>query len=122
MPHASPTIFDRQLLRVRQRRARALGAGDFPHRPRRRRSCRAAVAVLRQFELAVDLGTPTDAVRRVLGERQSRDALPPRRRPGRAMDSLRVAADEEALPSPTARSIWWYRRWRCNSSTTCPAR
>ena len=39
---------------------------DLPDRPGGRRAGRAAAAVLRQFERAVDLGTPTDAVRRVL--------------------------------------------------------
>ena len=62
----SPVVFDRDLLRARRRRAAALGpatflidyvAKDFSDR---------LAAVLRRFELTVDLGTPTDAIRRVL--------------------------------------------------------
>ena len=64
----SPTIFDRRLLRARQQRARALGAETFLiDRVAAELGERLAV-VLRQFERAVDLGTPTDAVRRVLAE------------------------------------------------------
>ena len=53
-------------------------------------------AVLRRFDLAADLGTPTDAVRRALAERRrhahrGRSAARDRR-------ALAVAADEEALP------------------------
>jgi len=58
----NPLVFDRALLRRRQARARALGfetflidrvASDLADR---------LGAVLREFEVAVDLGTPTDAV------------------------------------------------------------
>src|SRR5208282_335459 len=60
---ASPMIFDRALIRRRRRRAAALGpatflldrvAGDLAER---------LAAVLRRFDLAVDLGTPGEAVR-----------------------------------------------------------
>ena len=56
--------------------------------------------MLRQFERAVDLGTPTDAVRRALAA-SGKVGTHRRRRAGRASarrGSLRVAADEEALP------------------------
>ena len=93
------TIFDRSLLRARQRRARELGfetflidrvAGELGER---------LSAVLRQFDRAADLGTPTDAVARVLAEsgkvatlvRAAHDADGDGSR-------LRVDADEEALP------------------------
>ncbi len=76
----SPTIFDRKLLRARQ--ARALDARA------RRRSCWIAsteemgerlAVVLRQFDRAADLGTPTDALRRVLADqRQDRHHRRPR--------------------------------------------
>ena len=74
MPH--PLIFDRRLLRARRARAAALDpatflvervADDFAGR---------LSAVLRKFDLAVDLGTPTDAVRRVLADRVGQ-SLPP---------------------------------------------
>ena len=63
---ARPTIFDRPLIDARKRRAAALGpatflldrvAGDLAER---------LSAVLRSFENAADIGTPTDAVRRAL--------------------------------------------------------
>jgi SAM-dependent methyltransferase len=82
MPH--PVIFDRRLLRVRRARAAALGpvtflldrvAGDVADR---------LSAVLRTFDVAVDLGTPTDAVRRAIA--------------GRVGTIAAVVADEEALP------------------------
>jgi len=96
---ASPTIFDRRLLRARQQRARALGpetflldrvAGELGER---------LSAVLRQFERAVDLGTPTDVVRRVLaasGKVATIVAAEPDAR--HQTPALSVAADEEALP------------------------
>ena len=95
----NPTIFDRSLLRVRQHRARALGAETFLiDRVAAELGERLAV-VLRQFERAVDLGTPTDAVRRALvesGKVTTVISAAPAVGPGDA--SLRVAADEEALP------------------------
>jgi SAM-dependent methyltransferase len=96
MPEA-PVIFDRMLLRTRRRRAQALGpatflldrvAGDLSDR---------LDAVLRRFETAVDLGTPTPAVRRALrtkaavGQMIAVDALAP------ADGGLAIVADE-ALP------------------------
>jgi SAM-dependent methyltransferase len=90
----SPTIFDRKLLRARQQRALALGpatflidrvAGDLADR---------LGAVLRQFGRAVDLGTPTDAVRRALaGSDKVASLVSAAAQPG-----AQIAADEEALP------------------------
>ncbi len=95
MPEA-PIIFDRALLRVRRRRAQALGpatflldriAGDLADR---------LDAVLRRFETVVDLGTPTPALRRALrskpavGTMIAVDALA-------AGGGLAIVADE-ALP------------------------
>src|SRR3954452_19074783 len=82
MPH--PIIFDRRLLRARLARAAAIGpatflldrvAGDIAER---------LSAVLRTFDIAVDLGTPTDAARRAIRDRVGTIAA--------------VVADEEALP------------------------
>ena len=62
----NPAIFDRRLLRARQSRARALGPATFLlDRVAEEMGERLSV-VLRQFERAVDLGTPNDALRRVL--------------------------------------------------------
>ncbi|MGH6664139.1 MAG: methyltransferase domain-containing protein [Pseudolabrys sp.] len=83
---AGPTIFDRNLLRSHQRRARALGPATFLlDRVASDVGERLAV-VLRRFERAADLGTPTDALRRVL---TASDKV------GTVID---VIADEEALP------------------------
>ena len=95
-----PTIFDRRLLRARQQRARALGPATFLLDRVAEELAERLTAVLRRFECAVDLGTPTDAVAQALAasgkvativaatpDAAQRDASLPR-----------VAADEEALP------------------------
>lgn len=97
---ASPTIFDRKLLHTRQQRARALGPVTFLiERVAEELGERLAV-VLRQFDRAVDLGTPTGAVRRVLAASGKIAtivaAVPVILRPDTS--SLPVIADEEALP------------------------
>jgi SAM-dependent methyltransferase len=95
---ASPTIFDRKLLRVRQRRARALGPETFLLDRVADELGERLSAVLRHFGRAADVGTPGGAIRRVLAasgkvativaaEPEPNDAAP-----------LRIAADEEALP------------------------
>jgi len=97
---ALPLVFDRSLLAARRARVEALGpatflidrvAEDFADR---------LAAVLRQFPIAVDLGTPTDAVRRVLaasGKAATIVALGPTTGVF-AQAGLSVIADEEALP------------------------
>src|SRR5579864_9599605 len=92
-------IFDRALLRFRRRRAAALGpatflldrvAGDLAER---------LATVLRRFDLAVDLGTPGDALRKALERLESvgrivaADVMP-----DAARGEIVVTADEEALP------------------------
>ena len=59
----NPIIFDRPLLRARRRRALALGAETFLIDRVAADLAERLGAVLRQFDVAVDLGTPTDAVR-----------------------------------------------------------
>lgn len=101
----NPAIFDRALIRSRRRRAAALAAAFGPatfllDRARDDLVERLA-AVLRRFELAVDLGSPGEAVREALSRLDSVgaivkiDALPP---DGRRADGLVVVGDEEALP------------------------
>jgi SAM-dependent methyltransferase len=96
---SGPAIFDRTLLRARQQRARTLGAETFLIDRVAAELGERLSAVLRQFDRAVDLGTPTDALRRVLassGKVATVIAAMPHVGPRDA--SLSVAADEEALP------------------------
>ena len=97
---ASPTIFDRKLLRARQQRARALGPETFLLDRVAAELGERLSAVLRQFDRAVDLGTPTDAVRRVLAASGKVATIVTAEPAATRLDasSLRVAADEEALP------------------------
>ncbi len=103
---STPTLlFDRALIEARRRRARRIGpatflldrvAEDFADR---------LATVLRRFDCAVDLGTPTQAVRAALA---GNDAIGTMIAVGRAFDEadtvsadtvpLRVVADLEALP------------------------
>jgi SAM-dependent methyltransferase len=91
-----PIVFDRPLLRRRRRRARALGAATFLIDRVASDLAERLDAVLREFPVAVDLGTPTDAVRRALANKKSvgmliaADALP--------AEGLAVVADDETLP------------------------
>ena len=104
MMSTPPRLFDRSLIEARRRRARRIGpatflidrvAEDFADR---------LAAVLRHFERAVDLGTPTPAVRAALagnGAIGSMIAAAP------AFDDadpapLRIVADLEALPFAAA--------------------
>src|SRR6266705_1839256 len=96
-----PIVFDRKLARARRRRAAALGPATFLVERVAQDLAERLAAVLRRFALAIDLGTPTDAVARALaasvsiGRLIAVDAIPAhlKARPG-----LKVAADEEALP------------------------
>jgi SAM-dependent methyltransferase len=102
-----PLIFDRLLLRARRQRGLRLGpetflldqvADELAHRLR---------LVVRKFDLAADLGTPTVAVRAAVmrdgavGAMIAVDPLiaaAPRVAGADDPASLRIAADEEALP------------------------
>jgi SAM-dependent methyltransferase len=101
-----PLIFDRSLLRQRRRRALRLGpetflidrvAADFADR---------LAVVLRRFDLAADIGTPTGAVRAALarcGAVGAMIAVAPTLDVGPDLagddtGASRVVADEEALP------------------------
>jgi SAM-dependent methyltransferase len=96
-----PLIFDRALIRARRRRAAAMEpatflidhiAGDLADR---------VALVLRRFALALDLGTPTEAVRAALARLGSVGtivaATPPPDIGARRAGPL-IVADEEALP------------------------
>jgi len=92
-------IFDRALLRRRRRRAVALGAATFLLDRVADDLVERLATVLRRFELAVDLGTPGEAVRSALARLESvgkivaADVMPDATR-----GEIVVAADEEALP------------------------
>jgi SAM-dependent methyltransferase len=95
-----PLVFDRSLLAARLARAEALGPATFLIDRVAEDVADRLAAVLRQFPLAVDLGTPTDAVRRVLtASGKAGDVLTVDRAIGAGIQNgLHVIADEEALP------------------------
>lgn len=106
---SGPLIFDRMLLRSRRRRAAALGpcgfllervAEDFGDR---------LAAVLRRFDLALDLGTPSGVVRRALAasgkvgaiiaaDAVAHDRIELRTNAAGDCAMLAVVSDAEALP------------------------
>ena len=97
----SPLIFDRALIRARRRRAALLGSAPFLLDRVADDLAERLSAVLRRFDLAVDLGTPGETVRAALHRLGSvativaADAVS-------ATDTKRgpplVTSDEEALP------------------------
>jgi SAM-dependent methyltransferase len=99
----SPLIFDRALIRRRRRRANILDAATFLLDRAADDLVDRLGAVLRRFEIAVDLGTPTDAVCNALARcgaagtiiavRTADGSLPPA-----SGNEKIVVADEEALP------------------------
>jgi SAM-dependent methyltransferase len=95
----SHLIFERALLQQRRRRATALGPATFLLDRAAEDLADRLAAVLRRFELAVDLGTPGDAVRVALarlgsvGKIVAADILPTA-----AHTETFVAADPETLP------------------------
>ena len=66
MVSSQPVIFDRICHRAHRSRAAALGPSTFLIDRVADDLCDRLAAVLRRFEFALDIGTPTDAVRRVL--------------------------------------------------------
>jgi len=96
----SPTIFDRPLLRARRARALALGPATFLIDRAAAELAERLSAVLRKFERAADLGTPTDAVRRALATHDNVGSIIAVDATAERLDRrfARVAADEEALP------------------------
>jgi SAM-dependent methyltransferase len=101
MVSSQAPIFDHRLLRVRRMRAAALGSSTFLlERVAEDLSDRLA-AVLRRFERALDLGTPTDALRRVLAASGKVGTIIAAEAPGAGAPDcagLTIVADEEALP------------------------
>jgi SAM-dependent methyltransferase len=95
---AGPTIFDRKLLRSRQRRARALGPETFLLDRVADELGERLSAVLRHFDRAADLGTPTGAIRRVLAASGKVGVIIGAEPAPNDVAPLQIAADEEALP------------------------
>src|SRR4051812_31223804 len=94
----NPVVFDRALLRARRRRAHALGPETFLMDRVAAELAERLSAVLRRFDLGVDLGTPTDAVRAALSGLGSIGMLIAANAQVTAQDAPAVAAEEEALP------------------------
>src|SRR5439155_20259253 len=85
---------DRALLRTRRNRARALGAETFLIDRVATDLAERLGAVLRQFDVVVDLGTPNDAVRTALASNASIGRLIA----ANALPDGDIAADDEVLP------------------------
>ena len=95
----SPLIFDRPLIRARRRRAAALGPATFLLDRVADDLADRLAAVLRRFPLALDLGTPSEAVRVALRRLGSVDNIVAADfMPANGQAPGFVAADEEALP------------------------
>jgi SAM-dependent methyltransferase len=89
-----PVVFDRLLLRARRRRAAELGPATFLLEHVAEDLSERLAAVLRRFELALDLATPTDAAQRAL-QGKINSLI---RSGSDASARADVVADEEALP------------------------
>ena len=97
----SPLVFDRALIRARLRRAHGLDPATFLIDRVADDLAERLGAVLRRFPIAVDLGTPADAVRAALARMGSVDMVVAAKAAvagGGEPPWLAVAADEEALP------------------------
>jgi SAM-dependent methyltransferase len=99
-----PTLFDRPLLHSRRRRALALAPSGFLLERVAEDAADRIATVLRRFELALDLGTPGDVLRRALiasgkvGTVIAADALVNRGSRDDDTSTLRLVCDEEVLP------------------------
>src|SRR5207253_10169669 len=100
---SGPIVFDRAAVRRNLRRAEKLGPATFLIDRAVEDLCDRLSAVLRRFELAVDLASPTDAVRRRLRGTDLVSTMiavtDPASADGPARDDdPRIVADVEALP------------------------
>lgn len=91
-----PVVFDRALLRARQRRAIARGFEPFLLDRVAADLAERLAAVLRQFDRVVDLGTPTEALRAALAAMSGIGTVIAAAPVARQKPAL--IADEEALP------------------------
>jgi len=96
---SAPRVFDRPLLRHRRRRALALGAATFLIDRVAADLAERLSAVLRRFTVAVDLGSPTGAVRRELvGLADTLIVTGAAAEDVRDYPGPKLVTDEEALP------------------------
>jgi SAM-dependent methyltransferase len=99
---SAPVVFDRAAVRRNWRRAQRLGPATFLIDRAAEDLCDRLSAVVRRFELAVDLASPTDAVRRRLRGTDLVSAIiaitDPAAAPAPKKDDLTIVADAEALP------------------------
>jgi SAM-dependent methyltransferase len=96
-----PRVFDRSLLRRRQQRARSLGPATFLLDRVADDAADRLSAVLRRFDIAIDLGTPGSALRGRLAGRANIATLFATAPSADALASAggpAIVADEEALP------------------------
>ncbi len=96
-----PVLFDRALLHMRRRRAAALGPATFLIDRVAQDLSERLAAVRRRFDVAVDLGTPTDAARRAILDANDVGTIVAAGTPAATSKHARVpsvVADEEALP------------------------
>jgi SAM-dependent methyltransferase len=98
---SAPLVFDRAAVRRNWRRAQRLGPATFLIDRAAEDLCDRLSAVVRRFELAVDLASPTDAVRRRLRGTDLVSTIVAVTDPAAAPapeDDLTIVADAEALP------------------------
>jgi len=99
---SGPIVFDRAAVRRNLRRAQKLGPATFLIDRAAEDLCDRLSVVLRRFELAVDLASPTDAVRRRLRGTELVSTLIAVMEPASAGEPARddptIIADAEALP------------------------
>jgi SAM-dependent methyltransferase len=98
---SAPVVFDRAAVRRNWRRAQRLGPATFLIDRAAEDLCERLSAVVRRFELAVDLASPTDAVRRRLRGTDLVSTIVAVTDPAAAPapeDDLTILADAEALP------------------------
>ena len=93
----APMIFDRALIRARQDRARRLGPVTFLLERVTQDLAERLGAVVRHFEVAVDLGTPTADLRRALANNPAIGLLIAASSNAQSA-GLALVANEEALP------------------------
>jgi SAM-dependent methyltransferase len=93
----APMIFDRALIRARQDRARRLGPVTFLLERVTQDLAERLGAVVRHFEVAVDLGTPTADLRRALANNPA-IGLRIAASSNAQSAGLALVANEEALP------------------------